>query len=127
MGFRNGAYAKVWEVKPGAGNYTDARISISKKDKKKDEYVTDFSGYVRLIGTAHTNASSLKEGDNIQIGECEATQTYNKEKKATYTNFAIFSFEKQGAKNGGTSEQKKAEEKFMNVSDAIDDDELPFN
>ena len=84
MGFRKDAYCTVWEVKQGSGNFSDARISTSKKNKQTGEYETDFSGFVRFIGSAHQKSSSLKEKDRIKLGDCEVTNRYDKEKKVTY-------------------------------------------
>lgn len=125
MGFRNGAYATIWEVKAGKGNYSDVRLSISKKNKQTEQYETDFSGFVRFIGTAHQNAGSLKEKDRIKIGDCEVTNSYDKEKKVTYTNFAVFSFEDVNGNNNSTSEKTK-DDSFVNIPDGIDE-ELPFS
>ena len=130
MGFRTGAYAKIWEVKRGTGNYTDVRLSISKKNKQTEQYEQDFSGYVRLIGTAHQKAASLNEGDRIKIGDCEATNSYDKEKKVTYTNFAIFSYEDANGDNSSNANQNnksKPNTDFMSIPDSIEDAELPFN
>lgn len=124
MGFRKGAYATVWAAEKGSGNYTDVRLSISKKNKQTDKYETDFSGFVRFVGTAHQNVGSLKERDRIRIGDCEVTNSYNKEKNVTYTNYAVFSFEK--VDNNGV--QGKSDDKaFTNSHDEIDDAELPFS
>jgi hypothetical protein len=125
MGFRNGAYATIWEVKAGKGNYSDVRLSISKKNKQTDQYETDFSGFVRFIGTAHQNAGSLKEKDRIKIGDCEVTNSYDKEKKVTYTNFAVFSFEDVNGNNNSSSSKPK-DDSFVNIPDGIDE-ELPFS
>lgn len=122
MGFRTGAYATVWEVKQGKGNYSDVRMSTSKKNKQTDQYETDFSGFVRFIGTAHQNASNLKERDRIKIGDCEVTNHYDKEKKITYTNYAVFSFE--NANNGGEQVSQKTTE-FLEIPDNAEE-ELPF-
>ena len=131
MGFRTGAYATIWQVKQGKGNYTDVRLSISKKNRQTNEYEQDFSGFVRFIGTAHQRANSLKERDRIRIGDCEVTNSYDKEKNVTYTNFAVFSFEDA---NGGTNTNQNSQaspnpqsDGFMNIPDGIDDSELPFN
>lgn len=130
MAFRNGAYAVVWQVKKGNGNYTDVRLSTSKKNKQTDQYETDFSGFVRFIGTAHQNAGNLKEKDRIKIGDCEVTNSYDKEKNVIYTNFAVFSFEDANGNGGSASAAQKAPAKkkddFMSVPDGIDE-ELPFN
>lgn len=125
MGFRKDAYATIWEVKKGNGNYSDVRLSTSRKNKQTDEYVTDFSGFVRFVGTAHQNAGSLKEKDRIKIGDCGVTNSYDKEKKVTYTNYAVFSFEMA---NGGQQAPKQAQPSvagFENIPDGIDE-ELPF-
>ena len=53
MGFREGAFATVWEITNMSDNFSKIRVSTSRKDKKTDEYVTDFSGFVSLIGEAH--------------------------------------------------------------------------
>lgn len=130
MGFRTGAFATVWEVKKGNGNYTDVRLSVSKKNKQTDQYETDFSGFVRFVGTAHQNAGSLKEKDRIKIGDCEVTNSYNKEKNVTYTNFAVFTFEDGNGNNANTNQKPQQNSKkndFMSIPDEIDDSELPFN
>lgn len=124
MGFRNGAYATVWEVKPGNGNYSDVRISISKKSRQTGEYETDFSGFVRFIGSAHENAAVLDERARIKIGECDVTNRYDKEKRQTYTNYAVFSFESVDG-NGPNTQVDTNSDGFMSVSDNIDED-LPF-
>lgn len=125
MGFRNGAYATVWETKPGNGNWTDVRLSISRKNRD-GEYETDFSGFIRFIGDAHTGASYLGEKSRIKIGECDVTNRYDKEKKVTYTNFAVFSFEDADGGNAVTQPPASTDENgFMNIPDGIDE-ELPF-
>lgn len=129
MGFRTGAYATIWEVKKGNGNYTDVRMSISKKNKQTDQYESDFSGFVRLVGAAHQKANTLKERARIRIGDCEVTNRYNKEKNVTYTNFAIFSFEDASGNtntNPNTKQNNSISEDFMNIPDDIEDG-LPFN
>ena len=125
MGFRNGAFATVWEVREGRGKYTDVRISISRKDKNSGNYETDFSGYVRFIGDAATDALGLQPKDRIKIGECETTNRYDKEKNVTYTNHAVFSFERADSQ-GGTAKPAAKKDEFMNVPEGIDE-ELPFN
>lgn len=125
MGFRNGAYATVWETKPGNGNWTDVRLSISRKNRD-GEYETDFSGFVRFIGDAHTGAAHLGEKSRIKIGECDVTNRYDKEKKVTYTNFAVFSFEDADGNNAATQPPASTDgDGFMNIPDGIDE-ELPF-
>lgn len=120
MGFRTGAYATVWETKPGNGNWTDVRLSISRKNRD-GEYETDFSGFVRFIGDAHAGAAYLGEKSRIKIGECDVTNRYDREKKVTYTNFAVFSFDVADSRNEAPA--ASSGDGFMEVPD---DDELPF-
>lgn len=127
MGFKQGAYCTVWETKPVSDAITQARISISKKNKQTDEYETDFSGYVSFIGTASAKkASLLKEKDRIRLGEVDVSNTYNKEKKVTYTNFKVFSFQSPDELQSGSSSSDEPA-----PSKAVDDGEpdgsrLPF-
>lgn len=94
MGFRTGAYAKVWEVKQTQPWCVDLRISTARKDKKTDSYVDDFSGFVRAVGADNVRAASaLQRGDRIRLGDVDVTSKYDAEKKKTYTNFSLFSFE----------------------------------
>ncbi len=90
MGFRVDAYAKVWEVND-KGNYSEARISISKKNKQTNQYETDFQSRVRLVGQAHN--CRVKANDRIKIKSCDVSTRYNKETKVTYTNYVIFELE----------------------------------
>lgn len=92
MGFRSGAWLKIWEVTPGDKS-TKVRGSISKKNKQSGQYEQDWSGFATLAGTAHRDAGKLKVNDTIKIGECDVTSRYDKEKKKEYINFSIYSFE----------------------------------
>ena len=94
MGFRTGAYAKIWEVAPMSDTSTKVRMSVSRKNKQTGEYEQDFSGFVLCIGTAAARkAAQLREGSRIKIGDCDVTTKYDEQKKITYTNYKIFSFE----------------------------------
>ena len=122
MGFARSKWAKCWQIEPGERS-TKVRISTSKKNKQTNEYEQDFSGFVTLAGTAHKEATNLKVGDTFQIGDCEVTSRYDKEKKKEYINFTIYSF--------GSSEQKAApaaKPATAPAAPAADDpEELPFN
>ena len=123
MGFRTGAYAKVWEVTPMSDTSTKVRMSISRKNKQSGEYEQDFSGFVLAIGTAAAKkAASLKEGNRIKLGDVDVTTKYDKEKKVTYTNFKMFSFEPDGEepRDSSTEPQPTVDE------GEIDDNRLPF-
>lgn len=125
MGFRSGVYATVWEVSPVKDTVTRGRISISRKDKRTDEYVTDFSGYVAFAGTvAASKALSLHERDRIKLGDVDVTNKYDKDKKVTYTNFNVFSFETHDEFSGGAG---RTAQKKQEVDDGeFESDDLPF-
>lgn len=129
MGFRQDArFVKVWEV-DNKGNYHVVSLSTSKKNKETNEYETDFSNkFVRFIGTAHTLAADLKKGDVIKLGSCEVTNKYDKEKNTTYTNYLVYSFEKEDSNSNSNANQSvsKSSDGFMNIPDDVDS-ELPFN
>lgn len=126
MGFRTGSYAKVWETRPGKGNYSEARISVSKKDKSTGEYNTEFSGWVRLIGNAHQKINTIKNGDSIRLGDVDVTNRYVKEKNTTYVNYAVFDFDTSNSNgNGGGNKTTKRNDNFQNISAEVDE-ELPF-
>lgn len=122
MGFKQDArFVKVWEVE-NKGNYHIVSLSTSKKNKETNEYETDFSNkFVRFIGTAHTLAANLKKGDTIKLGSCEVTNKYDKEKNITYTNYLVYSFEKEGS-NSNTN-QSSPKNDFEEIET---EDELPF-
>lgn len=119
MGFRNGAYATVWgEVKSVSDFCTQARISISKKNKQTGEYEQDFGGFVRFVGTATSKkALSLKERSRIKLGEVDVSNRYDKDKNTTYTNFTVFSFEVPG-------EEKKEDAPKPTQTKSVDSGEV---
>lgn len=122
MGFRHGSYAKIWEVKEISNTLTRCRISISFKNKQSGEYEQDFSGYVAFVGTGcASQASALHEGDRIKIGDCDTTTKYDKEKKTTFYNFKVFSFEKQEDDKPSGHAPDSGE-----VDEPVDDSSLPF-
>lgn len=127
MGFKQDAkFVKVWEVED-KGNYHIVSLSTSKKNKETDKYETDFSNkFVRFIGTAHKLAADLKAGDVIKLGSCEVTNKYDKEKNTTYTNYLVYSFEKECDNSNSNQSVAKKDDSFMNIPDSIDE-ELPFN
>jgi hypothetical protein len=134
MGFRSGAYARVWKVEKGNGNFYVADMSTSKKVKDrngnvvqengKDKYETDWSNkFVRLVGTAAKQAESLSNGTSVKIDSCEVTNKYDKKKNTTYTNYVIFAFTEDG--QAPTTNNKTLSDGFMNIPDGVDE-ELPF-
>lgn len=97
MGFRTGAYAKVWEVIPVGDTSTKLRMSVSRKNKQTGEYEQDFSGYVLCVGTAVAKkARCLPAGARIKLGDCDVSTRYDAERQTSYTNFKLFTFELDG-------------------------------
>jgi len=106
LGFRQGAYAKVWEVKPNpSGRSTSVRLSISKK--AGGGYEEEYSGYAAFIATANTQAATLKPGDRIKLGDVDVSSRYSPEKREKTYGFKVFSFEladgPQGARTAGST------------------------
>ncbi len=125
MGFRTGAYAKIWEVTPMSDTSTKVRMSVSRKNKQSGEYEQDFSGFVLCIGTAAAKkAAQLREGSRIKIGDCDVTTKYDEQKKITYTNFKMFSFEDADG-DGGSATEQTAPQPTVDEGE-IDDNRLPF-
>lgn len=125
MGFRTGAFAKVWEVTPMSDTSTKIRLSVSRRNQQTNEYEQTFSGFVLCIGTAAArNAAKLKEGSRIKIGDCDVTTKYDPQKKVTYTNFKMFSFEDA---DGNSSSAADVTDPQPVVDDGeVDENRLPF-
>lgn len=131
MGFRSGSYARIWKV-DNKGNYSTCSMTINKKDKESGEYVTEFQdGFVRLVGQAHKfvseNEIPEKGGLGVRLGDCDTTRRYDSKTEKTYTNFTVFNFKEDDAKDE-TSKKKanKTKQKPVDVAANDDDDELPF-
>lgn len=126
MGFRQGAYAKVWSVED-KGNYSVCRMSTSKKNKETEEYETDFQdGYVRFVGTAHTmihDKNIPNNGLSIKLSSVEVTNKYDKASNKSYINYAVFGFE---LPDGESAKPKKNEDTYVTDGDLGEDDDLPF-
>jgi hypothetical protein len=124
MGLKTGGYATIWSVET-KGKYAKVKLTTSKKNKETEQYETDFSSFVIFVGEANTGAGKLKEKDRIKIGDFEVTNKYDKDKKITYTNYAVFSFEMADG-SGKAATPKKAEKPVEeNVPDSSND-ELPW-
>lgn len=125
MGFRKDSYAKVWSVESMSDTSTKLRISTSRKNKESGEYEQDFSGFVTCVGTAAAKkAACLKEGDRIKLGDVDVTTRYDKEKKTTYTNFKVFSFDVEGSAPA-PAEPHNDPQPTVDSGEA-DDNRLPF-
>lgn len=153
MGFRQGAFARIWSVND-EGNYSTANVSVSRKNKETDKYDVEFSdGYVRLVGSAHEAAKDLglptreefdsqrDKGVSVKISSCDVTNSYDAKTKKLYTNCVIFGFEvpdnnsnssdNASAKNvskskKSTSGSKAKAKATVTTQETEDDDGLPF-
>lgn len=118
MPFGTGKFVTIWKIE-NKGKYSEVQISASKKNKE-GKYEQDFGTTARFIGHAHNKISEFKAKDLIKLGDCEVTNKYDKEKKTTYTNYAVFDFEPfNGA---ATTQTTKKDEPELNIFD----DDTPF-
>lgn len=132
--FAFGGFARIWEVK-NQGNYSTAKISISKKDKNTNTYDIEFmDGFVRLVGHAHNTMKNVvvgEKGVSVRITNCDVTNLYTSpEGKKSYTpHYTIFGLELQDKGNTNrTSEQPTdngGSEGFMEIPEGAEE-ELPF-
>lgn len=135
MAFKNGCYASVWEIEPAA-NYTDVKITISKKNQATGRYEQDFVGKVRFIGDAHINIQKYphkpeerKPITRLRLDDVSATITSYKpqgaEKEIYYNNYQCYAFSpvEQATTSAPTAPQKQTME---NIPEDVDE-ELPFN
>lgn len=127
MGFRQGAYAKIWKIED-KGNYHVAQMSISRKNKDTGVYDTEWqNNFVRLVGTAHQQIATMDISRNVKIGSCDVTNKYDKDKNTTYTNYVVFNFEDNP--DGGSkpaAPKPTAPNDFVSVPDDAAD-EFPFD
>lgn len=127
MGFRNGSYATVWEVKPQSDVFTKGRISVSRKNKNTGNFEQDFAGYVTFVGTATAaKAAKLKEKDRIRLGEVDVSNRYDKEKKVEYTNYKVFTFESPQELRNSPPPQASSAKKEEDDGEIPGLDDLPF-
>lgn len=125
MGFRNTAYATVWSVEEGRGNFTKCRISVSRKNRDTGEYEQDFSGFVMMIGPAHAKAQRLHERDRIRLKEVDVSNHYDKERNREFIDYKCFDFE--FADDNGASAQAPADAPSTQEPEPVEgDEELPF-
>lgn len=141
MGFRQGAYARIWSVEEGAGKYAIANMSVSRKNPDTEEYKTEWQdGFVRLVGKAYEDIGNIdipEGGISVKISSCDVTNNYDTNKKKLYTNYVVFGFEYpiENNKDGGekSAAPKKTTKKTTKSkttkakAEAVDDgEELPF-
>lgn len=125
MGFRNGAYAKVWEITPKTNSITNVRLSISRKDSKTKEYVQDFSGFVDFIGSATAQKIlNVKIGSTIKLGDTDVSTNFSKESNKTFINYKVFSFDTVSNDKANPATQKPTVDD--GEIDAVSEEPLPF-
>ena len=125
MGFRNNAYATVWDVEP-KGTWTKVRLNTSRKNRDTNEYEQDFSGFVSFVGNANAKAQQLKERDRIRLGDVDVTTRYDKERNREYVNYTCFSFEMADNQSNSRGNVASNEVDSNPVEGDPDDDTLPF-
>ena len=140
MGFRVGAYAKIWSVEAKSDKWTKLRASISRKVNESGEYKNEWNGFLDVNGTvAAKKAAHLPEGARIRLGEIDETTEYNKDKKVEYVNRKVMSFYTENEPEfsasykdflkvlAGSELSKPAPKKKKEVDDGeMDGSEFPF-
>lgn len=125
MGFRTGAFCKLWTIEPVRDTITKSRASISKKNKNTGEYESEFDGFIAFVGTAAASkAARLKEGDRIRLGDVDVTRRYDKEKQKEYINFNVYSFEMADSRASSATPTVTNTEPVD--SGEVETDDLPF-
>ena len=93
MGFHDGAYATVLEIRPGGDTWTKGRISVSRKTES-GAYESDFEEFVMFSGTsAASKALKLKPKDRIKLLRVGATMSFDKNRNIKYHNYRVYEFE----------------------------------
>lgn len=127
MGFRNGAYAKVWEVTPKSEGMTKVRLSISYKNKETEQYEEKFTSSVMFVGQAcASKAAKLTIGDRIQL---LMTDVDSPKDEATGKRFYVFKCSDFAMSDapGGTQRAQVPPAVLQTVdSGDLDDSRLPF-
>ena len=114
--FSVGSYAKIKSVE-NKENYSDCKITISKKNKKTDKYELTFSNTVRFIGKAHLQRPMVDQ--KIKITSCGVSNCYIKDGNVEYLkhpSFLIFEYELQ----------ESAPQNDKPTFEVVNDEVLPF-
>ena len=127
MGFRTGAYATVWSVEAGKGNFSKVRLSVSRKNQNTGEYEQEFGEFCMFIGAARAMAERLKERDRIVLGDVDVTTKYDKAKDTKYVDYKVFSFTMaDDAANAQRNNPAPVVPKPDPSEGEVDEEELPF-
>lgn len=122
--FADNNFAKVWKIFPKEKKeqrYTTVQLSTSRKDKKTGNYTTDFSDYVRMVGSAEEKAAELEAQDRIKLTKVGVSNSYNKEQGKTYYQFVCFDFDFDNQQKKAVVENNLDE--FMELPEG---EKLPF-
>lgn len=137
MGFRNGAYARIWkkdkqEITYGSGqSFTKylAQVSISRKDEKASSgYRQLFNGFCELRGDALEEMKGVKipqGGLSVKLGSVDLENQYDSAKNMTYWHPIIWSFDH----DDGTNETKpkfNTRNARKEAEPVSEDEDLPF-
>lgn len=115
MGFRNGAWAKIWDIKIAEnGKSASVKISISKKDEETGTYKQTFGQFVRFAGDALKKVKSLNAGTRVKLVSVDVENKYDKETKVTTYYHTVWDIQPA---SGSTAAQS---------SQTDDDGDIPF-
>ena len=126
MAFSNNSYATVWEIKPTRGASMSVRISTSRKDKKTDQYETDFSDYVFFSGEAARKAANLKEKDRVRLLQTSVSSQWDKDKKVNRYTFSVWDFEPAEQSSGKGRPSPVVPTAAAEPTAVNENDDLPF-
>lgn len=94
--FSVNSFAKIKEIVETKDNYTVCKISISKKDKKTNQYETTFIAKVTFLGDAHLQRPMADQ--RIKITSCGVSNCYVKDNKLEFLKvprYVVFGYELQ--------------------------------
>ena len=128
MGFRSGAYAKIWKIEHRSQTWARVNLSVSTKDKETGEYETLFTGFVDFFGTANVqHLSRHKEGDRIQLDRVTVRTPKDEETGKYYTNFICWEFKDADGESGGKQTRaSKPVDSGEIEADEPESDDYPF-
>lgn len=125
MGFRTGAWAKIWSVEPKRDTVTSCRASVAKKNKDTGLYEQEWGGFISFLGTAAAaKAAKLKPEDSIKLGDIDVLNTYDKEGKIMYVNYNCYSFKTNNEVDGDGRPATQQQTPEVDVNYGIDNGEV---
>lgn len=137
MGFRDKAFASVWDVRPSSKSVS-IRLSTSRQTGTNPDgtgiYETDFSSWVLFVKDTAESAKTLQPNDRIQLLSTDCLLTWDKVEQKENRRFLCYDFKKveplsgNGSKKTAPPKQKKEQirETKIEFPDEDQDEELPF-